>query len=113
MHLCLFSGKLRKQSMNKQNAKDYLPFVQALAEGKDVQININTESSPIWTSPPNLEFGFHPEYYRIKPEPQEFWIIEWFDGDRDLCSTQIDAEGSVAGVHKSQYKIIHVREVTP
>lgn len=59
--------------MNKDNAKEYLPLVQALADGKTIQfdddgdwvdvINLNTES-------------YDYDEYRVKPEPRTFdmWL---------------------------------------
>ena len=60
--------------MNKDDAKDYLPLVQALADGKDLQIKTNRG----WSS--NLgdcfKFDSDPECYRIKPESRTFemWL---------------------------------------
>ena len=54
--------------MNKDNAKDYLPLVQALAEGKTIQLFSDGDGwedirSPIFDRPAKL--------YRIKPEPSQ------------------------------------------
>jgi len=60
--------------MNKENAHLYLPLVQALADGKTIQIKQNG----IWkdSSDLNLVFGFEPHEYRIKPEPRtwDVWL---------------------------------------
>jgi len=53
--------------MTRENAKDYLPLVQALAEGKNIQVRtpltwVDADYSLIFTDPPS--------YYRIKPEPK-------------------------------------------
>ncbi len=50
--------------MNKHNAKNYLPIVQALAEGKTIQYKVKSERVDY----DNLGFNDPPEYYRIKPE---------------------------------------------
>jgi hypothetical protein len=57
--------------MNKENAKDYLPLVQAMADGKIIQFN---HIDGHWEDSVNLEFGFDPKYYRVKPEPRTFVI---------------------------------------
>lgn len=63
--------------MNKNNAKDYLPFVQALGDGKKLQI----QTSRGWADlDGNVAFGGPPEKYRIKPEPREVWINIYSDG---------------------------------
>lgn len=57
--------------MNKDNAKNYLPLVQALADGKVIQVLVADDTwedlnSPAFTRPARC--------YRIKPEPREVWI---------------------------------------
>ncbi len=52
--------------MNKDNAKDYLPLVQALAEGKQIQIRDHGG----WHDETNPNFVLEIERYRIKPEPK-------------------------------------------
>lgn len=58
--------------MNKDNAHLFLPLVQALADGKEIQ----QSSGDKWKSHKSYSFGFNPEYYRIKPEPVEvkLWV---------------------------------------
>lgn len=51
--------------MNKENAHLYLPFVQALAEGKTIQYG----SESIWGEVKDPNFLSSPHYYRIKPAP--------------------------------------------
>ena len=51
--------------MNKDTAKDYLPLVQALADGKTIQSNHNGE----WFDLPSPSFCDPISLYRIKPEP--------------------------------------------
>lgn len=50
--------------MNKDTAKDYLPLVQALAEGKTIQTIYNGE----WFDLPDVSFSGAANLYRIKPE---------------------------------------------
>lgn len=56
--------------MNKETAKDFLPLVQALAEGKTIQY-FDGES---WNDAASLLLAGEPKDYRIKPEPREFVI---------------------------------------
>jgi len=60
--------------MNKDTAKDYLPLVQALADGKVIQISTG---EGFWTDIPDPNFGIHPSDYRIKPEPREIWVNQY------------------------------------
>lgn len=58
--------------MNKQNAKDFLPLVQALADGKTLQYKCSG-----WVDVDHLNTIVHdPDEYRIKPEPRTFkmWL---------------------------------------
>jgi len=52
--------------MNKENAHLFLPLVQALADGKKIQFE---RTAGHWEDGANLEFGFDPKSYRIKPAP--------------------------------------------
>lgn len=52
--------------MNKDNAKDYLPFIIALSEGKDIQHNTFGSA---WDTLEELSFNTPAHLYRIKPEP--------------------------------------------
>ena len=62
--------------MNKHNAKDYLPFVQAMAEGKEVEL---MHSDGMWIVERDLIFTAPLENYRIvEPSKTE-------DLERDLA----------------------------
>jgi hypothetical protein len=60
--------------MNAQNAHEYLPLVQALADGKIIQENYFEQ----WCDTRNPSFNMDVSFYRIKPEPRTFdvWINE-------------------------------------
>lgn len=59
--------------MNKDNAKDYLPLVQALADGKSIQVL----SAGEWKDAEQLTtLSRSANDYRIKPEPREIWFNE-------------------------------------
>ena len=62
--------------ITKDNAHQYLPLVQALAEGKTVQVRVSPGSSTfIDMHPSGLTFQERPEDYRIKPEPRRFTVM--------------------------------------
>ena len=75
--------------MNKENAQEFLPLVQALAHGKTLQI----DGLAGWVDlSEEINFEFDPKDYRIKPELRTFdiWInektkrvISVEDGDHD------------------------------
>lgn len=62
--------------MNKDNAKEFLPLVQALANGRTIQFYSSTTSK--WCDASNFTFGLPPTDYRIKPEriKKKMWYKE-------------------------------------
>ena len=54
--------------MNKETAKDFLPIVQALADGKTIQLMNCGE----WFNVSSPDFSSLPCNYRIKPDPREW-----------------------------------------
>lgn len=56
--------------MNKDNAREYLPLVQALAEGKTIQISLDGSR---WQDTLDASFNHDASMYRIKPEPVKGW----------------------------------------
>jgi hypothetical protein len=65
------------ESMNKENAHLFLHLVQALADGKTLQLkSFNTECWEDFGDDDPVSFSGHPEDYRIKPEPRtwDVWL---------------------------------------
>lgn len=63
--------------MNASNAKDYLPLVQALTEGKVIQWKHRAGG---WIDSDELSDAFPASDYRIKTEPREIWRNRTADG---------------------------------
>jgi len=64
--------------MNKDNAHLFLPIVQALSEGKQIQYQNGSDKKPCWDDfDEDEEISFHDDVkeYRIKPEPRTFTIL--------------------------------------
>ena len=57
--------------MNKNNASQYLPFVQALAEGLPIQYHVGGDC---WQHEPSPSFAQAPERYRVAPNPYQHLI---------------------------------------
>ena len=57
--------------MNAQNAREYMPLVQALANGLTIQKDMGNAE---WEDSKEIHFDMKPEFYRIKPEPRTFEI---------------------------------------
>ena len=61
--------------MNKQNAKDFLPLVQALAEGKTIQYKYTTTSPWEDLLGDSISFYYDLAQYRIKPEEFKLYTL--------------------------------------
>ena len=75
--------------MNKENAKEFLPLVQALADGKTIQMrDVVSEKVTLWDDldPSDIHFCQHPEEYRIKPEPRT-WEVWAHKNDKDIIAS--------------------------
>ena len=94
--------------MNKDNAPEYLPLVQALAEGKTIQGKI---SATRWADDESPDFqSYPPEFYRVKPEPEELWLVFFPDGKyTDHSSLELAKKVSESRVVDT--KIFHCTEV--
>lgn len=88
--------------MTKETAPQYLPLVQALAEGKTIQKRKfdkwEDDLFPDWTEAA--------EDYRIKPEPREYWVRR---GEPDKLVHLFDTRPAEV----ADFEIIHLREVLP
>lgn len=91
--------------MNKKTAKDYLPLVQALADGKKIQVI----SSGGWRDIVEPGFNLPAERYRIKPESKEIWVNEYANTGV-AAHTSKDAAVRNAGVAATR-KAVRYREV--
>jgi len=77
--------------MNKDNAKEFLPLVQALADGKTIQIRLSEQGE--WRDCELPEFCGTPGFYRIKPEPRKprEWVkyVSDYNGGKTLYNGRI------------------------
>jgi hypothetical protein len=92
--------------MNKENAKEFLPLVQALADGKTIQMrDVVSEKVTLWDDldPSDIYFRAPPEEYRIKQEPRTFEM--WLTPEGSLYPLNITPFSS--------WKTITVQEVLP
>lgn len=65
--------------MNKNDAAQYLPLVQALANGKEIQIS-GCAGWDYWEDIAEVSFNRPASEYRIKPEPREIWFNRYPSG---------------------------------
>ena len=110
-----FNFPLTNTTMNKDNAKDFLPLVQALADGKTIQIF--SQLRMVWENikdGENLEFSLAHKDYRIKPEPREWKAVVIVNcrENRNLGLTAGNLAGYDPGDEDlSRYNVIRVREI--
>ena len=79
--------------MNKENARLYIPLIQALSEGKAIQ-GLASMQNKRWEDYPfghEFDFTSPPECYRVKPEPKSYWFNEGLDGVVDYYDSEEEA----------------------
>ena len=96
--------------MNKYDAHLFLPLVQALADGKDLQVLNNAQ---VWVEFNDIGFSLDVSKYRIKPEPREVWFVEnptngflYYESFKDEKLARTNASNNLAYT-----KVVKFREV--
>lgn len=92
--------------MNKKNAREFLPLVRALAEGKVIQMFDGSS----WEDLDSVTFSYERSNYRIKPEPRERWFVQYKGGSESGPYGDRDAAECYA-LHDHDYTIVCYREV--
>lgn len=82
--------------MNKDTAKDFLPLVQAMADGKTIQLK---HARSGWTDVKVMATYIEPDNYRIKPEPREVYVI--FNTDGVVINTWRKEENAVDQISRN------------
>jgi len=101
--------------MNKSNAKDYLPLVQALAEGKTIQMRY---ADKIWRDVDHIDIvSVDADRYRIKPEPKKQWcqmyLVKGTIGNSGECFySAIAKNGHIRELEDVEKSPIFVRWLT-
>lgn len=90
--------------MNSSNAKDYLPLVQALAEGREIQYRPVSVAN--WIDVDDITDAYPADRYRIKPGPKEIWVNRYTGGDGDSFYYSEEEAKEAADGHRT---VIQVR----
>lgn len=90
--------------MTQGRAKEMLPFIQALAEGKTIQVN---DECIGWVDCKDPSFCMRAEYYRVKPEESEIKIRPYED-----CKELIDDYNEDSGYNKNTVPSIWIKHKT-
>ncbi len=95
--------------MNRDNARDYLPLVQALADGKTIQ-GLMWSSGKWEDMAGEICFDGPVSDYRIKPEPREIFVV--VDDDNDGSHLAFHSENdAIKDVGSRGLEIRRYREV--
>jgi hypothetical protein len=94
--------------MNAQNAKDYLPLIQALAEGKTIQLGLLQQNEVKWQEISNPDFTLDARNYRIKPEKKVGWINVSLFPDGKHSGYMHDSK-EIADSYPTAYRIACIR----
>ena len=96
--------------MNRQQAKDLLPIIQAFADGKTIQY-YSTHPTPHWEdvlSNERVDFSKNSSKYRIKPEPK----YRPFK-DAEECWQEMQKHQPFGWVkHKEEKENYHILKIT-
>lgn len=98
--------------MTKEMAKRWLPLIQALANGKELQVITLPDSTmkSQWSDlpPEGVNFAWCPDHYRVKPEPKDYWLVS-----RSLTAPWLVFynEANAMNAKTDGAEVVHVREV--
>ena len=95
--------------MNRKQAKELLPIIQAYVNGWEIEIRGSDEWIDLCDNP---IFDGVPENYRIKPEPRVIYLNIYKDGiyDRPLTTAEAAREHANADAVGLAVKFIEVIE---
>lgn len=88
--------------MNREEAKQLLPIIQAFADGKRAEF---LRSDGEWVElKGEPDFSFPPDRYRIKTEPEVIWVNKFKGGDIYKYITEEEARhGTEGNEHLYEY----------
>lgn len=93
--------------MTREEAKKFLPLLQAYADGKEIEIL----DDGVWGKISSPGFTSGPERYRIKPEPREVWVNQFAATGIRLRSAAFATEASAKAAMEDGWETVHYREV--
>lgn len=98
--------------MNKDNAREFLPLVQALADGRTIQSRAIKDTTKWIDMIGHIAFGSDPEFYRVKPEPVE--LVVWHkknDQGNSMLYQGSDSPAVKKYMEDYGWQLMKVREV--
>lgn len=93
--------------MKQSEAKDFLPMIQAFAEGKTIQ----AKNGDRWADLMDPYFSRPVADYRIKPEPRTFYAVEWSDFPVPSIADDLEDAKRVMSKHTTAVRLLTLREV--
>lgn len=91
-------------------------ILRAFAEGKTIQERLRGKSGEVWLDLRELDsfkLIHHPELFRVKPEPREWWLNVYGHGQVHhcyMCKSKAEAD-LAASLNRTE--CLHVLEVLP
>ena len=99
--------------MNRNRARAYIAnakWIKGFSEGREIQ---GTNDIPRgWMDLESPSFLQHPDHYRFKPEPEEFWVSKYINGEVFINSSEDNARLAATG-NEANYEYIAKRFVEP
>ena len=90
--------------MNQQNAHEWLPLIQAMADGKTIQfLDDGPTPGGDWFDVQDLDMTYEPDDFRIKSEPRTFHM--WLASSGVMYPEELFITGT------PPYEFITVQEV--
>ena len=100
--------------MNANNAAQFLPLVQALADGKTIQVDVGPTGKVVWRDIADPVFNAIASEYRIKPEPREWHgrvINTCRNHGNNTASFTIEIDGNMGNL--PSHGKLSIREILP
>jgi hypothetical protein len=94
--------------MNRQEAIEFLPLIQALADGKTIQIKYFGDEE--WITREDVHFFNPASSYRVKPEPREWILNVYGKGEVYAHDTMREALDGCEGDYQKVQQV-RVREI--
>jgi len=92
-----------------KSLKEKIEVMQAALDGKEIERNTGTNNG--WQPEPDPDWSWDCWDYRIKPEPMEFWINVYVDGEEGVFTHYSEEAAVDFASTRLDLKTIKVREV--
>ena len=92
--------------MNRDSAIKFMPLLEALVDGKQLQFKTKFDT---WLDVTSVDDSYQPSRYRVKPKPVECWV--GFNPDMVSPVTVSTIDESAYFLHLKSAHFLHLRWV--